>query len=342
MKKKIALITGISGQDGSYLAQFLLNKNYKIIGTSRKINSNNFWRLKRLNILNKITIKKMDLKNISLLKDLFKKHKKIDEIYNLAAQSFVGTSFKGPLNVANSTGLGILRILETIRILSPNTKVYQASSSEMFGDVLKSFQDEKTPLNPQSPYATAKSFGHHIIKNYRKSYNLYCVSGILFNHESPLRGEEYVTRKIVKGFAKISLGENNIIELGNIYAKRDWGYSKEYVVAMWKMLQQKRPEDFVIATGKTYSIKDFINTISEILKIKTKWVGKGYNEKLINLKNDKILIKIRKKYFRINDVNFFKGNAYKAKKKLKWRAKTNLKKLVKIMLEEEMKYIFKN
>lgn len=158
----------------------------------------------------------------------------------------------------------------------------------------------------------------------------------------PLRGEEYVTRKIVKGFAKISLGENNIIELGNIYAKRDWGYSKEYVVAMWKMLQQKRPEDFVIATGKTYSIKDFINTISEILKIKTKWVGKGYNEKLINLKNDKILIKIKKKYFRINDVNFFKGNAYKARNKLKCRAKTNLKKLVKIMLEEEMKYIFKN
>ncbi len=338
MKKKTALITGISGQDGAYLAKFLLKKNYRVIGSDRRSARGDLWRLKRLKIENMVNLEEMELGEIYEIESLFKKYKKIDEVYNLAAQSFVGSSFSSPLNTSNITGLGVLRILETIRTHSPKTKLYQASSSEMFGDVLKDFQDEQTPLNPQSPYACAKALAHHLIKNYRKAYNLYCVSGILFNHESPLRGEEFVTRKIIIGFTKIITGVNHTIELGNIYAKRDWGYAEEYVTAMWKMLQQKKPDDYVIATGKTYSIKDFINEILKLSKIKARWKGKGLKEKLIDSKNNRVLVRINKKFFRPAEVNFLRGNSKKAKNKLDWKIKVNLKKLVKIMLDEEILY----
>jgi GDPmannose 4,6-dehydratase len=337
MKKKIALITGISGQDGAYLASFLIKKKYKVIGSDRRSSRNDLWRLKRLNIEKHIIFEELELGETFEIERLIKKYK-IDELYNLASQSFVATSFSSPLNTGNITGLGVLRILEAIRTFSPNTKFYQASSSEMFGDVLEKKQSEKTPINPQSPYAIAKVFGHYSTINYRKAYNIHATSGILFNHESPLRGEEFVTRKITLGLTKIINGDLNYIELGNIYAKRDWGYAKDYVELMWKMLQQKKPEDYVISTGKTYTIKEFINLCTKYLKLKTKWVGKGLKERLINKFNNKVIIKINKKFFRPTEVNFLKGNSNKAKKNLRWKVKTNLKKLVEIMMSEENKF----
>jgi GDPmannose 4,6-dehydratase len=335
--KKIALITGISGQDGAYLAEFLLSKNYIVVGADRRSARSTMWRLKRLGIENKIVFEEIELSEIYEIQRLFKKYK-FTEVYNLAAQSFVATSFKSPLNTCNITGMGVLRILETIKEISPKTKLYQASSSEMFGDVLEKFQNEKTPFNPRSPYAVAKVFGHYITKNYREAYNLYTVSGILFNHESPLRGEEFITRKITSGLIKIINNKIKCLEVGNLYAKRDWGHAKEYVCAMWKMLQQKKPDDYVISTGKTYSVKDFINECVKYLKIKTKWVGKGMNEKLINLSNKKIIIKINKKFFRPAEVDLLIGNSSKANKKLRWKSKTTFRQLVVDMIDNEIKY----
>ena len=337
IKKKIALITGISGQDGSYLAQFLIKRNYTVIGTERRTARNDKWRLRRLKIHDKVIIEEMELGEIYEIDRLFKKYK-FNEIYNLAAQSFVGSSFSSPLNTSNITGLGVLRILEAIRTFQPQAKFYQASSSEMFGDVLEKKQNEKTPLNPQSPYAVAKVFAHFATLNYRKAFNIFAVSGILFNHESPLRGEEFVTRKITLGFTRILKGELKYLELGNLDAVRDWGYAKDYVEFMWKMLQNNKPNDYVISTGKSYSIREFINECTEYLGLKTKWVGKGLNERLINTKDNKILVKINKKFFRVAEVNFLKGDSSKAKKDLKWNPKINLKDLVKIMIDEELKY----
>ena len=335
--KKIALITGISGQDGAYLAEFLLKKNYKVIGTDRRSARGINWRLRRLGIENKIIYEDMELGEIYEIQRVFKKHK-INEVYNLAAQSFVGTSFSSPLNTSNITGLGALRILETIRNVDPKIKFYQASSSEMYGDILEKKQNEKTPFNPQSPYAISKVFGHHITQNYRDSYKIFAVSGILFNHESPLRGEEFVTRKIVKGLVRINNNDLNYLELGNLDAKRDWGYAKEYVEAMWMMVQQKKPNDYIICTGKTYSIKEFINYCIKYLNIKAKWVGKSMDTKLINLETNKTIIKINPKYFRPAEVNYLKGSFKKAQNVLGWRPKTSLKDLVKLMLDEELKY----
>ncbi len=338
---KTALITGISGQDGAYLAKFLLKKKYRVIGTDRRSARSVNWRLRRLGIENKIIFEEMELGEIYEIQRVFKKYK-INEVYNLAAQSFVGTSFSSPINTANITGLGSLRILETIRSINPKIKFYQASSSEMFGDVLEKRQKEKTPLNPQSPYAISKVFSHYLTKNYRNSYNMFATSGILFNHESPLRGEEFVTRKIIIGLVKILNKEINHFELGNIYAKRDWGYAKEYVEAMWKMLQKKKPDDYIISTGKTYSIKDFINIATNYLKMNVKWVGKGLSEKLVYKHNNKTIIKINPKFFRPSEVNILMGDSSKAKKELNWKPKTNLKKLIKIMIDDEIKYYVKS
>jgi GDPmannose 4,6-dehydratase len=333
---KTALITGISGQDGAYLAQFLLKKNYKIVGTDRRSSRNDMWRLRFLGIEKKIIIEDMELSEQSEIDRLFEKYK-FNEVYNLAAQSFVASSFSSPINTSNITALGCLRILETIRNKNPKIKFYQASSSEMFGKVLRSPQNETTALNPQSPYAIAKTFAHYITKNYRESYNLFAVSGILFNHESPLRGQEFVTRKITISLAQIYLNQINYLELGNIYAKRDWGYAKEYVTAMWKMLQQKKPDDYIISTGHTYSIKDFINVATKILGWKTKWIGKGVKEKLINIKNKKTIVRINRKFYRPADVNYLRGDSTKAKRILNWKSKTPFKDLVKLMLKSDIK-----
>ncbi len=334
---KTALITGISGQDGAYLAKFLLKKKYKIIGTVKKSSKSSYWRLKRLGIKKKIIIEKMDLGNLRDINKVFKKYN-FNEVYNLAAQSFVNKSFNNPMTTSNITGLGALRILEIIRKNKKKIKFYQASSSEMFGKVKDQKQSETTTLNPQSPYAVSKVFSHHITKNYRNSYNIFATSGILFNHESPLRGKEYVTRKIIIGLVKIFKKKIRSFQLGNIYVKRDFGYAKEYVVAMWKMLQIKKPNDYVISTGKTYSIKDFINLATAYLNLKTKWEGEGLNEKLILKKTNQPIITINSNLFRPSEINTLKGNSLKAKKELKWTPKTNLKKLVKIMIDEELLY----
>ena len=335
MKKKLALITGVSGQDGAYLAQLLLKKNYRVVGADRRSGRSDMWRLKRLGIDKKIIHEEIELSELYDINRLLKKYK-FDEIYNLAAQSFVKSSFNSPISTSNITAIGVIRILETIREINPKIKFYQASSSEMFGEVLEKRQNEKTPFNPRSPYAVAKLYGHYITKNYRESYNLFAVSGILFNHESPLRGEEFVTRKITKGLVSIINGSLKYLELGNIYSKRDWGYAKEYVEAIWKMLQNKKPKDYVISTGETHTIKEFVNEAIKILKIDAKWIGKGLNEKLVDRKSKKIIIKINPKYFRPAEVNLLVGDSNKAKKDLGWKANTKFKKLVDIMVNEEL------
>ena len=336
MSKKIALITGISGQDGAYLGQFLLNKNYKVIGSDRRSARSVNWRLRRLGIENKIFYEEMELGEIYEIQRVFKKYK-FDEVYHLAAQSFVKASFNSPLNTSNITGLGTLRILETIRSTNPKIKFYQASSSEMYGDILEKKQNEKTPFNPQSPYAISKLYAHYMTSNYRKSYNLFAVSGILFNHESPLRGETFVTRKITIGLSRIKLGLQKELVLGNLNAKRDWGHAEDYAEAMWKMMQLKKPEDFVIATGKQYSVRDFVNNSAKNLGMKIKWVGKGINEKGIDKKTGKTIVKVGKRYFRPTEVDTLLGDARKAKKVLKWKPKITFNQMVKEMVESDFK-----
>ena len=336
MKKKIALITGASGQDGSYLCEFLLKKNYKVIAGDRRSSRNDNWRHNFLNITNKVIYEDFDLTDIDSIYRLLKKYK-FNEIYNLAAQSFVKTSFTTPISTSEVTALGTLRILEMIRCLLPKCKFYQASSSEMYGKTKSQSQNENTNFYPRSPYAISKVFAHFVTKNYRESHNIFACSGILFNHESPLRGEEFVTRKIVKNLCEIKIGKRKYLELGNLYAKRDWGYAKDYVEAMWKMLQKKKADDYVIATNKSYSIKFFINQCCKHLKIKLKWIGNGIFEKGIDTNTKKTIIKINPKYFRPAEVNYLKGNYFKAKKELKWYPKTNISKLIKIMIDEELK-----
>tara|TARA_B100000965_G_scaffold29803_1_gene22030 strand:+ start:949 stop:1965 length:1017 start_codon:yes stop_codon:yes gene_type:complete len=336
MAKKTALITGISGQDGAYLAKFLLKKNYKVIGTDRRSARSNNWRLIELNIENKVILEDLDITEINNLIRIFQKYN-IDEIYNLAAQSFVKSSFDNPIQTSLVNAIAPLSFLEIIRNQKKKIKFYQASTSEMFGKHKIDKQNEKTNFYPRSPYATSKTFAHYSVQNYREAYNIFAVSGILFNHESPLRGEEFITRKITIGLAKIVLGKQKKIKLGNIYAKRDWGFAGDYVEAMWKMMQNKIPKDYVIATGQNHSVKDFINMTTKILNLKTQWVGKGLNEKLINKLNKKIIIEIDKKYFRPTEVENLKGDYLNAKKDLKWKPKTNFKDLVKMMIEADLK-----
>ena len=336
MAKKTALITGISGQDGAYLAKFLLKKNYKVIGTDRRSARSNNWRLIELNIENKVILEDLDITEINNLIRIFQKYN-IDEIYNLAAQSFVKSSFDNPIQTSLVNAMAPLSFLEINRNQKKKIKFYQASTSEMFGKHKINKQNEKTNFHPRSPYATSKTFAHYSVQNYREAYNIFAVSGILFNHESPLRGEEFITRKITIGLAKIMLGKQKKIKLGNIYAKRDWGFAGDYVEAMWKMMQNKIPKDYVIATGQNHSVKDFINMTTKILNLKTQWVGKGLNEKLINKLNKKIIIEIDKKYFRPTEVENLKGDYLKAKKDLKWKPKTNFKNLVKMMIEADLK-----
>jgi GDPmannose 4,6-dehydratase len=333
--KKIALVTGASGQDGSYLCSFLLKKKYKVIAADRRSSRNDFWRHKELNINNQLIYREFDLLDYGSIIRLIQEYK-FNEIYNLAAQSFVGSSFNSPITTSEVTGMGTLRILEAIRMLNLKTKFYQASSSEMYGDNNYKSQSEKTKFNPSSPYAASKVFAHFITKIYRESYGMFACNGILFNHESPLRGEEFITRKITKQLSEIVNNKRKFIELGNINTKRDWGYAKDYVVAMWKILQQKKPEDFVIATGKSHTTKDFISQACKFLKLEIVWKGKGLKLVGINKKNKKILFKISKKYLRPLEVNNLRGNYNYAKKKLKWEPEVNFKNLVKIMMKADL------
>ena len=335
MSKKIALVTGISGQVGAYLAKYLLKKNYIVIGTDRRSSRSNNWRLEELNILDKIILEDLDITETSNLERIFKKFA-INEVYNLAAQSFVKSSFENPIQTSIVNAISPLSILEIIRNQKKKIKFYQASTSEMFGNHNMQKQNEQTAFYPRSPYATSKTFAHYTVRNYREAYKIFAVSGILFNHESPLRGEEFITRKITIGLAKIISGKQKKIKVGNLYAKRDWGYAGDYVEAMWKMLQNKTPKDYVIATGKNNSVKNFIDTATNVLNLKTKWVGKGLNEKLINLKDKKIIVEIDKKYFRPTEVETLKGDFSKALKELNWKPKTNFKNLVKMMMTADL------
>ena len=327
MKKKNALITGVLGQDGFYLTNFLLKKNYKVFGVSK--NKKIKKKIKNLKLLNENFNNK---KNIIQILNKYN----INEIYNLASQSSVRESFLSPIKSCEVNAIYPIKILEAIKTMKNNIKFYQASSSEMFGNNKKKSQDEKANLSPVSPYALSKKLAHDFVKFYRENYRIFAVSGILFNHESPLRNEKFVTKKIVTGLVKIYMGINLKIRLGNIYAKRDWGYAKDYVEAMWMMLQQKIPEDFVIANGKSYSIKDFINECAKILKLNVVWIGNGLNEKLILKTSKKAIIVIDKKYFRPIDIKSTSGDFSKAKKKLKWRPKTPFKKIVKLMIDHEI------
>ena len=334
--KKIALITGVSGQDGAYLAELLLRKNYRVIGADRRSARDDKWRLRKLGIEKKIEIEDFELGEINHIFRIFNKYK-FDEVYNLAAQSFVATSFTNPITTADVTGIGVLRILEVIKNLKKRPKFYQASSSEMFGDVLETPQKISTPFNPVSPYAISKLFAHYMTVNYRNAYNIFAVSGICFNHESPLRGEEFITRKITSGLAKIKAGKLKCLEVGNLEAKRDWGYAKDYVKAMWLGLQSKVARDYVIATGKTYSVRNFINEAVKYYGVKTYWTEKNENEKLKLIGSNKTIIKINKKFYRPNEVDRLLGNPSLIKKQLKWKPSINFKQLVKIMSEEDIK-----
>jgi len=334
---KTALITGVAGQDGAYLAKLLLKKNYKVIGLDRRSSRDDRWRLDYLGIKNKIIIEYADLTEINSIYRIFKKYK-INEVYNLGAQSFVASSFLTPITTCDTNSLGTLRILEIIKDLNKNIKFYQASSSEMYGKVFqKRKQNEKTTFNPVSPYAVSKLFSYYITKNYRESYNMFACNGILFNHESPLRGEEFVTKKITSTLAKITVGKSKCLYLGNLYSKRDWGYAEDYVEAIWKMLQLKKPKDYVISTGKIHSVKEFVNLAGSFFGMKIIWKGKGYREVGIDKKTNRIVIKIDKKLYRPSEVSYLIGDSAKANRDLKWKPKTNLYNLVEMMCKSDLK-----
>ena len=317
VKKKTALITGITGQDGSYLAEFLLKKGYNVYGTFRRISSPNFWRLIHLGIVDKVQLLPADLIDDSSLRQSLKISKP-DEVYHLAAQSYVGTSFDQPITSGEFTGLAVTRMLEGVRQYDPSIKFYQASSSEMFGNS-KHPQNENTSFSPESPYAAAKVYGFHLTKMYREGYGMYACNGILFNHESPLRGLEFVSRKITNSVAKIKLGIEKKLYLGNTSSKRDWGYAPEYVECMWKMLQQKKPDDYVIATGKSYSVLDMVKKAFDYVELD--W---------------KKYVKTDKSLFRVIEVNALEGDYSKSRKKLGWKPKVSFDELIKIMLDADL------
>jgi len=339
MKK--ALITGVTGQDGSYLAEFLLNKDYEVHGIKRRTSLINTDRIDHLyqnpfENHRKFILHHADLTDSTSLTRVIQEVQP-DEIYNLAAQSHVAVSFEQPEYTANSDALGTLRILEAIRILKleKKTKFYQASTSELYGLVKEIPQNENTPFHPRSPYGVAKLYAYWITVNYREAYGIYACNGILFNHESPVRGETFVTRKITRGLARIKLGLQKNLFLGNINALRDWGHAKDYVEAQWLMLQQKEPDDFVIATGKQYSVKDFINLAAKNLNLVIEWKGKGLNE--VGLLDGKEIVKIDPRYFRPAEVENLLGDPTKAKEKLNWFPKISFENLVREMIEEDFK-----
>jgi len=341
-KRKVALITGVTGQDGAYLSELLLNKGYEVHGVKRRSSLFNTDRIDHLyhDMHEKGRPFHLHYGDLTDSVNCLRLVKEIqpDEIYNLAAMSHVAVSFEMPEYTANADGIGTLRFLEAIRILGmeKKTKFYQASTSELYGGVLPRAQNEETPFYPKSPYGVAKLYGFWITKNYRESYNIFACNGILFNHESPLRGETFVTRKITRAVAKIKLGLQDALYLGNIDAKRDWGHAKDYVEGMWLMLQAKKPDDFVLATGKTYTVRHFIDLAFAQVGIKLEWKGKGVNEKGIDKKTGKTLVAIDKRYYRPAEVDHLEGDPSKAKRVLGWKHKYDLKALVSEMVQSDL------
>jgi len=335
---KTAFITGITGQDGAYLAELLLKKGYKVFGGYRRTSSPNFWRIEELKIQNDIELMEVDILDTGNLIRTFDKIKP-EEVYNLAAQSFVAVSFEKPVLTGEITAIGVTRVLEAIRIVNPKIRFYQASSSEMFGLVQEIPQKESTPFYPKSPYATAKLYGHWLTINYRESYNIFGCSGILFNHESPLRGIEFVTRKVSDAIARIKLGKLECFEIGNMDAKRDWGYAKEYVEGMWFMLQQPKPKDYVLATNENHSVREFIEYAFNYVGISIEWKGSGVNETGIDSKSGKTVVKINPKFFRPGEVDQLLGDYSLAKKELGWEPKVKFKELVEIMVQRDLERV---
>ena len=336
MNKKIAIIFGVTGQDGYYLTKLLLKKNYIVHGIKRRSSSVPTKRISSFLNQKNFIIHYGDLTDTSAIYNLISKVRP-SEVYNLAAQSHVGVSFYTPIFTANVNAIGVLSILEAIRSIDKNIKFYQAGTSEMFGKTSDKIQSEKTNFNPQSPYGAAKVFAHQITQNYRDAYNMFASNGILFNHESPLRGDNFVTKKIVSSLINIQKNKQKKLILGNLYARRDWGHAADYVEAIYKILQQKKPDDYVIATGKEYTVKEFVNKTAKIINLKIQWKGKGLKEVAID-KSGKTIICIDKKYFRPLEVDYLRGDASKAKKYLKWKVKISINDLIKQMVDYELNY----
>ena len=336
MSKK-ALITGITGQDGAYLSQLLLNKGYEVYGTARRSASEKFWRLEYLGIKDQIKLIDFDLLEITNIQKVIKDIEP-DEVYNLAAQSFVPTSFELPILTTDINSLGALRILDSILSTNSNIKFYQASTSEMFGKVQEVPQTELTRFYPRSPYGVSKLYSHYITLNYRESYDLFACSGILFNHESPLRGNEFVTKKITSSLAAIKKGQLDVLMIGNVDAKRDWGFAGDYVEAMWMMLNAETPNDYVISTGENHTVREFIDISLKILNFKTEWIGDGVNAELINIETGKPIIKVDPKFFRPAEVDELLGSSSLALKEIGWKPKVAFDQLIEMMIEFDLNY----
>jgi len=337
-KAKKALVTGITGQDGAYLAQLLLEKGYEVTGTYRRTSSVNFWRIEELGIQShpNLHLVEYDLTDLSSSIRLMQTAQP-DEVYNLAAQSFVGVSFEQPVTTAEITGVGPVNLLEAIRIVNPKIRFYQASTSEMFGKVQAVPQKEDTPFYPRSPYGVAKLYAHWMTVNYRESYGIFGASGILFNHESPLRGREFVTRKITDSVAKIHLGKLDVLELGNLDAKRDWGYAKEYVEGMWRILQADEPDTYVLATNRTETVRDFVSMAFKAVDVALEWSGSADNEIGTCKKTGKVLVRVNPKFYRPAEVELLIGDPAKATKELGWKPETTLEQLCQMMVEADLR-----
>jgi GDPmannose 4,6-dehydratase len=332
MKK--ALITGITGQDGAYLTQLLLEKGYEVHGAYRRSASINLWRLAELGLEEQVHMQAFDLLEYSNIQRTLEKVQP-DEIYNLAAQSFVALSFEQPLYTGDVDALGVTRMLEAIRTVNPKIRFYQASTSEMFGKVQAIPQTETTPFYPRSPYGVAKLYAHWITVNYRESYGLHASSGILFNHESPFRGIEFVTRKITSTLAKIKCGQASVLELGNLDAKRDWGFAKDYVEGMWRMVQAQTPDDYVLATGETHSVRNFVNWAAQAIGLEIHWQGKGENEQGLDAAG-KVMVRINPEFYRPAEVELLVGSPEKAKEKLGWEPTVHISELVSMMAKTDL------
>ncbi|KPB30781.1 GDP-mannose 4,6-dehydratase [Pseudomonas amygdali] len=336
--RESVIITGITGQDGAYLTQLLLEKGYTVYGTYRRTSSVNFWRLEELGVAShpNLHLVEHDLTDLSASIRLLQKAEPT-QIYNLAAQSFVGVSFDQPITTAEITGLGAVNLLEAIRIVNPKIRFYQASTSEMFGKVQEVPQVESTSFYPRSPYGVAKLYAHWMTINYRESYGIFGASGILFNHESPLRGKEFVTRKITDSAARSSLGMSQLLELGNLDARRDWGFAKEYVEGMWRMLQADEPDSFVLATHRSETVRDFVAMTFKAVDIDLEWKGSAENEQGIDAATGKALVQVNPRFYRPSEVELLIGNPEKARKVLGWEANTSLEQLCRLMVDADLK-----
>lgn len=335
---KRAVVTGITGQDGAYLAELLLSQGYRVFGTYRRTSSAGFWRLEELGIAAhpELHLVEFDLTDLSAAIRLIERAEAA-EVYNLAAQSFVGVSFEQPITTTEITGIGTVNLLEAIRIVDPSIRFYQASTSEMFGKALAVPQDEGTPFYPRSPYGIAKLYAHWMTVNYRESYGIFGASGILFNHESPLRGTEFVTRKISEGVARIALGRQDVLELGNLDAKRDWGYAQEYVEGMWKMLQVDKPGTYVLATGRTQSVRDFVAMACRTAGIELAWRGLALDEEGVDARTGRVIVRVNPKFHRPAEVDLLIGNPEKARAELGWEARTSLEALCAMMVHADLR-----